>query len=724
MAETLQDVDLAITGMTCASCANRVERKLNKVDGVQASVNYATEKANVHYPPTITVDDLVRVVEQAGYGAIPPEQADQQQPLDEQQRRERLELIVNWVLTIPVIVLSMVPPLQFPAWQWVSLALAAPVVLWGGRRFHRAAAMEARHGAASMDTLVSIGTLAAFLWSIWAMVFGHAGMIGMHHDFSLVMSHGEGASAIYLESAAAVTTFVLTGRYLEQRAKRSAGAALRELAGAGYDASAGLAVGDTFATKSGERVATDGVVRDGHATIDTSAMTGESVPAEVGPGDEIIGGTYVVGGRITAEATRVGDETAAAGIAKLVEQAQSGKANVQRLADRISSVFVPIVLALATITLIVHLLLGHGATLAFTAAVSVLVIACPCALGLATPTALLVGTGRGAQLGLLIRGPQVLEHTGGLDVALLDKTGTLTTGVMRVRAIHPIDADERDVLRMAAATEHASSHPIAGAVVAAAADPNLPEVSDFADHGGLGVTGTVQGRHVVVGRPELMQAEGVELTDRVQSGLEEVRANAGTVVLVAWDDQVHAIVDIADEIKPEAAQAVADLKKLGLRPIMLTGDHQTVAEHVAAQVGIDEVRSGVRPQDKADVVADLQRQGHKVAMIGDGVNDTAALAQADLGIAMGTGTSLAASASDLTVISGKASGVPQSVRLARKTLAVIKGNLVWAFAYNIAGIPLAMTGRIGPMVAGLAMAMSSLFVVTNSLRLRSFDRSR
>jgi Cu+-exporting ATPase len=729
-AEGRSTTELAITGMTCASCAMRIERKLNRLDGVSATVNYATAHAQVSHPGSVAVDDLVGTVEHLGYGAARPQIDDTAD--DEDAEVLRIRLLVSVVLTVPVVALAMVPAWQFPAWQWVSLVLAAPVVLLGGARFHRAAAMNLRHGAATMDTLISLGTLAALAWSVWALVFGDAGMIGMRHAFTFAPTSGD---AIYLETAAAVTTFVLAGRYAEARAKRRAGAALRALLDLGARdvavlrhgaehriAVEELAVGDEFVVRPGERVATDGVVVDGVGAVDASTVTGESVPVEVAPGDEVVGATVAVGSRLVVRATRVGADTALARIARRVAEAQNGKAAVQRLADRVSAVFVPIVVAIAAAAFAGWIVLGGGVTAAFTAAVAVLVIACPCALGLATPTALMVGTGRGAQLGILLRGPEVLESTRRVDTVVLDKTGTLTTGVMRLADAGAVDPT---ALRLAGAVEDGSTHPIARAITEAARGLGpLPAVTGARTVDGLGVTGRVHDGEavydVVVGRPALLADHGMPVSPALSARVEAARAGGATAVVVGWGGEAREVLAVTDTVRASAPGAVASLRALGVRPILLTGDHETAARAVAARAGIDEVHAGVLPEQKADAVAALQAEGHVVAMVGDGVNDAAALARADLGLAMGTGTDAAIEAGDVTLVREDLGAVPDALRLARRTLATIKSNLFWAFAYNVAAIPLAAFGLLNPMVAGAAMAFSSVFVVANSLRLRRF----
>ncbi|KAB7845505.1 heavy metal translocating P-type ATPase [Streptomyces mobaraensis] len=738
-------VELAIGGMTCASCAARVEKKLNRMDGVVATVNYATEKAQVTYDAGVTVADLVATVEATGYTAAPPAPARPADGGDEdtadraadgELRPLRERLITAVVLAVPVVVLSMVPALQFEYWQWLCLTLTAPVVTYAAWPFHRAAVTNARHGAATMDTLISLGTSAAFLWSLWALFLGHAGMPGMTHSFELTIARGDGAENIYLEAAAGVTAFILAGRYFEARSKRRAGAALRALLELGAKEvtvlrngrevpirTEELAVGDRFVVRPGEKIATDGTVVEGGSAVDASMLTGESVPVEVGVGDAVTGATINAGGRLVVEATRVGADTQLARMARLVEDAQNGKAAAQRLADRISAVFVPVVIALALGTLAFWLLSGAGLTAAFTAAVAVLIIACPCALGLATPTALMVGTGRGAQLGILIKGPEVLETTRGVDTIVLDKTGTVTTGRMTLLAVTAAAGTAEDeALRRAGALEHASEHPIARAVAAGAAERvgTLPVPEDFANVPGLGVQGVVDGHAVLVGREKLLAEWAMSLPQELAAARDAAEAAGRTAVLVAWDGAPRAVLEVADAVKETSPEAVRRLRELGLTPILLTGDNQAVAEAVAAEVGIDEVIAEVLPEDKVAVVKRLQAEGRSVAMVGDGVNDAAALAQADLGLAMGTGTDAAIEAGDLTLVRGDLRAAADAIRLSRKTLGTIKTNLFWAFAYNVAALPLAAAGLLNPMIAGAAMAFSSVFVVGNSLRLRTF----
>ncbi|MCA0155575.1 heavy metal translocating P-type ATPase [Tsukamurella sp. M9C] len=725
--------------MTCASCANRIERKLNKLDGVTATVNFATEKAHVLAPAGTDAAVLIDTVEQAGYAAhvpAPPGGGAEDEPAGrthEPTDALRRRLLISAALTVPVIAMAMIPALQFDYWQWLSLTLASPVVVWGALPFHRAAWANLKHGTATMDTLVSIGVLAAFGWSVYALFWGAAGVTGMTHPFTFTIERMDGTANIYLEAAAGVTTFILAGRYFEARSKRQAGAALRALLELGAkDATVlrdgvetlvpigALAVGDEFVVRPGEKVATDGVVVAGRSAVDASMLTGEATPVEVRAGDPVTGATVNAGGRLVVRATRVGADTQLAQMGRLVEDAQAGKAKAQRLADRISGVFVPIVLAIAVGSLGFWLGTGQPASMALTAAVSVLIIACPCALGLATPTALLVGTGRGAQLGILIKGPEALEHTRAVDTVVLDKTGTVTTGVMTLQAVHvsPGETDD-DVLAVAAALEAASEHPIARAVVGAAPAP-VGAVDDFVAVPGLGVRGVVGGRAVTVGRPSLLDEAAMPLPDDLRAAFDEAQLRGQTPIAVGWDGAARGVLVVSDEVKATSREAIARLRGLGLRPIMLTGDNEPAARFVAAQVGVDEVIADVLPAQKVDAVRRLQAQGRAVAMVGDGVNDAAALATADLGIAMGTGTDAAIEAADLTLVSGDLSTVVDAIRLSRRTLSTIKANLFWAFAYNVAALPLAAAGLLNPMLAGAAMALSSVFVVSNSLRLRSF----
>ncbi len=740
-----REVQLDITGMTCASCAMRIEKRLNKLDGVTATVNYATEKAKVTVTSDVDIDELVSAVEAVGYSAAVPSTSERSPGTDDERVDSdstaplRQRLLMSTALTVPVILLAMIPSLQFDGWQWLSLTLAAPVVTWAAWPFHRAAWANLRHGTATMDTLISIGTIAAFSWSLYALFLGDAGVIGMRHGFSFTPERGMGSSQIYLEVAAGVTVFILAGRYFEARAKRRSGAALRALLELGAKDVAvlrdgvetripveQLAVDDLFVVRPGEKVATDGVVVEGTSAIDASLLTGESIPVEVGPGDAVTGATVNAGGRLVVRATRVGADTALAQIARLVEDAQTGKAQVQRLADRVSGIFVPVVIALAVATLGFWLVAAtsNSTTAAFTAAVAVLIIACPCALGLATPTALMVGTGRGAQLGILIKGPEVLESTKRIDTIVLDKTGTVTTGQMTLLDVVAADGTTvDDVLRLAGSLEDASEHPIAAAIAAGARQRGavLSPVESFANTEGLGVHGVVDGHAVVVGRERFLADWALHPDADLLAARDAAEAAGRTAVFVGWDGAPRGLLVVADAIKDTSAEAVAGMKALGLRPVLLTGDNERAARAVAAEVGIDDVIAEVLPSQKVDVVRRLQAEGRVVAMVGDGVNDAAALAAADLGLAMGTGTDAAIEASDLTLVRGDLRAAVDAIRLSRRTLGTIKGNLFWAFAYNIAALPIAAAGLLNPMLAGAAMAFSSVFVVTNSLRLRRFQ---
>jgi len=707
-------VELAIDGMTCASCAHRIEKKLNKLDGVTATVNFATEKAHVSYGDAVTREQLVATVEETGYHAHLPEEPSDNADGDTTASLRR-RLWISAALTVPVIAMAMVPPLQFAHWQWLSLVLAAPVVVWGAWPFHKATWANLRHGSATMDTLISMGTLAALGWSVYAVL--------------------SGTGEVYLEVAAGVTTLILAGRYFEARAKRRAGAAIEALMHLGAKDVAvlrggveqripisQLALGDEFVVRPGEKIATDGVVVEGGSAVDASLLTGESAPVDVGPGDGVVGATVNVDGRLVVRANRIGADTQLAQMARLVEDAQSGKAQAQRLADRISGVFVPIVIVLALATFGFWVGIGDSVATAFTAAVAVLIIACPCALGLATPTALMVGTGRGAQLGILIKGPEVLESTRSIDTVVLDKTGTVTTGKMALLDVITASGEQPDeVLRLAGALEDSSEHPIAKAIAGGARDKvgDLPAVAEFKSLEGLGVQGTVAGHTVLVGRRQLL-----DLPDELAKAMQQAESEGRTAVAVGWDGQARGVLVVADAVKPTSAEAIGELRALGLTPIMLTGDNEAAARVIAKQVGIDEVIAEVLPHDKVSVIKRLQADGRVIAMAGDGVNDAAALAQADLGLAMGSGTDVAIEASDLTLMRDDLRAVPDAIRLSRRTLATIKGNLFWAFAYNVAAIPLAAAGLLSPMIAGAAMAFSSVFVVSNSLRLRRFNPSR
>ncbi len=743
-------IELDIGGMTCASCAATIERKLNKLDGVEAAVNYATEKAHIAAPAGFDPAALIAEVEKTGYSARLTEpresahhaHADDSGTPNATQDPElvslRQRLIGSVWLSVPVILMAMIPALQFQHWQWLSLTLASPVVVWAAWPFHRAAWINLRHGNATMDTLVSVGTGAAYLWSVYALFFGHAGTPGMTHEFHFTLQPSDGAGNIYLEVAAGVTMFLLAGRYFEKRSKRQAGAALRALLELGAKdvsvlrngqeariAIEELRVGDEFIVRPGEKVATDGVVLDGHSAVDTSLITGESVPIEVGEGDSVIGGTVSTSGRLVVRARRVGRDTQLAHMAQMVEDAQSGKAEVQRLADRVSGVFVPVVIAIAIITLAAWLFTGASFATAATAAVAVLIIACPCALGLATPTALLVGTGRGAQLGVLIKGPEILESTRRIDTIVLDKTGTVTTGKMALAQVVPAEGTDRGtLLRRVGAVEQASEHPVAQAIARGVARElgvavsALPTVTSFTNAAGKGVTGVVEDTVVLVGRQSLLDEWSIAAHPRMQQVKAELEASGHTAVYAAWDGEIRGILAVADRVKPTSAEAIRQLQQLGLTPLLLTGDNHAVAQQVADHVGITQVIADVLPGDKVSVIRSLQADGRVVAMVGDGVNDAAALAQADLGLAMGTGTDAAIEAADITLVRGDLRSAVDAIRLSRRTLSTIRGNLFWAFAYNVAAIPLAAMGMLNPMMAGAAMAFSSVFVVGNSLRLR------
>ena len=751
-------VELVIGGMTCASCATRVERKLNRLDGVEASVNYATEKALVH-TSSADVGALIAAVEAAGYTAtipVPVEPADSAEAAPDPAAAETASLlqrlIISAALSLPVLLMSMIPALQFENWQWLALTLASPVAVWGAWPFHRAAWINARHGGTTMDTLISLGVIAAYGWSLYALFFGMAGMPGMRMSFELFANPSAGANELYLEVASTVTVFILAGRYIEARAKRDSSAALRALLELGAKHATvirngeevlvpvgTLAIGDQFVVRPGEKIATDALVMDGSSAVDVSMLTGESVPIEVSIGDRLVGATINVGGRLVAEVTRVGADTELARLGRLVEQAQTGKAQVQRLADRVSAVFVPIVIGLSIVTFVAWVVLTGSVEAAFTAAVATLIVACPCALGLATPTALLVGTGRGSQLGIVIRGPQVLEQTRTVDTVVLDKTGTITTGKMSFAGMRLAANEaageaaneaaakaETDVLRAAAGAEDGSEHPVARAIVAEAQSRSIDTAGaeSFSSTQGLGVQAIVDGRVVLVGKASWIANDWALTIDaELGAAIASAESEGQTVVVVAWDGAVRAAIMVNDTLKPTSADGVARLIGLGLRPVLLTGDNAGAAAAIGRAVGIADVRSGVTPQAKLDAIRELQAEGHVVAMVGDGVNDAAALAAADLGIAMGTGTDAAIAASDITVMSGDLVVVSDAIRLARRTLGTIKGNLFWAFAYNVIAIPIAMLGLLNPLIAGAAMAFSSVFVVSNSLLLRRFRGS-
>jgi len=740
------DVELEITGMTCSSCANRIERKLNKLPGVEASVNYATEKARVRAPEGADTQQFIETVKAAGYSAVIPTpiyERDDVEPTTSDDDWATLllrRLLISTALTVPVVLMSMIPALQFTNWQWLTLTLAAPVAVWGAWPFHRAAATNARHFTATMDTLISLGVLAAFGWSLYALFFGEAGKPGLHMTMTFFGTQDGGTGEIYLEVAAAVTVFILLGKYIEARASRESGAALRALLELGAKDAAvlrggseqrvpvsTLAVGDHVVVRPGEKIASDGLVIDGHSAVDESMLTGESVPVDVGPDSRVTGATLNVAGRLIVEITRVGRDTELSRLGRLVEEAQTGKAEIQRLADRVSAVFVPVVLGLAVVAFVGWMIAGGPIELAFTAAVTTLVIACPCALGLATPTALLVGTGRGSQLGILISGPTVLEQTRTVDTIVLDKTGTVTTGEMRLAGIEVLDGeDEALVLARAAAVEAGSEHPIGRAIVEATTERGLelPTVSDFTAHAGSGVQATIDGNTVIVGRAPWLTADPkIDVSDAALTAVEKAEAAGSTAMVVAWDGRARGVLVVGDTVKASSADAIAEFTRLGLRPVLLTGDNAGAAASVASVVGITDVHAGISPQGKVEVIRQLQAEGRVVAMVGDGVNDSAALAAADLGIAMGAGTDAAIAASDITVVSGDLLVVGDAVRLAKRTLGIIRGNLFWAFAYNVAALPIAMLGLLNPLIAGAAMAFSSVFVVMNSLRLRGFTGS-
>jgi Cu+-exporting ATPase len=735
-------LDLPIEGMTCASCANRVERRLNEVEGVRATVNYATEKASVEFDPgTVEPEQLLGAVEAAGYRAVLPSEEAAEAADEDPTASLRRRLLISAALSLPVLLLSMIPALQFENWQWLALQLATPVVLWGAWPFHQAAWANLKHATATMDTLISLGTLAAWLWSLYALFIGDAGMPGMHMQFSLVPSSGGGSEEIYLETAAVVTTFILAGRYFEARSKRHAGAALKSLLEMGAKevtlldedgeerlvAVERIAVGDRFLVRPGEKLATDGVVEEGNSALDMSMLTGESVPVEVRPGSEVVGATVNAGGRLVVRATKVGADTALSQIARLVTAAQTGKAPMQRLADRVSGVFVPVIIGIAAATLGFWLGAGAGADFAFTAAVAVLIIACPCALGLATPTALMVGSGRGAQLGLLLKGPEVLESTRQVDTIVLDKTGTVTSGRMELVGVTAAaGVDREQALRLVGAVEAASEHPIARAIAAAAGAElgSLPAVEDFSNHEGFGVEGTVEGRPLLVGRPSFLAERSMALPAELERACAAAESRGQTAIAAAWDGKAAAVFVVADKVKPTSAQAIARLKELGLHPVLLSGDNRATVAAVAATVGIEDTIAEVLPADKVEAIRRLQAEGRVVAMVGDGVNDAAALAQADLGLAIGTGTDVAIEASDLTLVSGDLRAAADAILLSRATLRTIKQNLAWAFGYNIAAVPLAAIGLLNPVIAAAAMALSSVSVVANALRLRRFAPDR
>lgn len=732
-----QSIELDLQGMTCASCAARIEKKLNKVDGVQASVNYATEKAHLLAPPEVSVPDLIGVVQKAGYGASVP--VPDAVPVDHASDL-KLRMIRAFVWSIPVILMAMVPPLQVPGWQWFSWILATPVVFWAGWPFHRSAFVNARHGATTMDTLVSMGTLASYFWSVYSLFFSYAGYIPYKHSFELHLGHMSPAGNIYFEASVAIIAFLLLGRWIEARSRQEAGAALRALLEMGakevcilsdgaevMQPISALKVGDEFVVRPGEKVATDGVVVEGASSVDNSMITGESVPVDVAVDDEVIGATMNTTGRLVVRATAIGSDTQLSQISRLVEQAQTGKAQAQALADRISGIFVPIVLGIALLTLVGWRIYGTGIAFAFSAAVAVLIIACPCALGLATPVALLAGTGRGAQLGIMIRGAQTLERARAIGTIIMDKTGTITSGEMNVTSVDPVAGGDRDeLLRIAGALERPSEHPIAQAISRRAADAGaLPAAEHFINLPGRGVSALIEGREALAGNQLLLQERGISIPEGLGRAVEDGNAQGQTVILVAWDGQARGAIAVSDTIKPTSKAAIAQMKKLGLRTVMLTGDNERAAQAIAEGLDIDEVHANVLPADKVAVVAAAQEAGRgqksgQVAMVGDGVNDAAALTQADLGIAMGSGTDAAIAASDITLMRSDLMLAADAVRLSRRTLSIIKSNLFWAFFYNVVSIPVAAAGYMNPMFAGAAMAFSSVFVVLNSLRLRAF----
>lgn len=725
-------IQLDIEGMTCASCATRIEKALNKVEGAEASVNYATERATI-LSDSSSLEALIQVVQSTGYEASEhgdrPSSAEGRSPLV-------TRLVVSALVSVPLMVVSMIPALQFIGWQWIVTVLALPIATWGAWPFHKAAGLNLRHGVVTMDTLISLGITAATGWSLYALFFGGAGELGMTMTLTLIGTHDQAGAEIYLEVAAALTTFMLMGRYLENRAKREAGAALRALLESGAAEATVLRdgvekvvpialvrVSDHLVVRPGERIPTDGEVLEGSAAIDTSMMTGESVPRDVVVGDTVWGGTINVTGFLRMQATRVGAETELARMASLVEAAQQGKSASQRLADRVSSVFVPIVIVLSLLTLAGWLLAGASADFAFQAAVATVIIACPCALGLATPTALLVGTGRGAQLGLLIRGPEVIEKSRSLDTIIVDKTGTLTTGAMEVSAVmSAAGASESDVLDLALSLERGSEHPIGRAIVAHAAERESTEraITNFVARIGLGVEGQQDGVSVSAGTPEWVHERDISIDDPLQSALDQQRLAGSTVVVITRGDSAVGAIALSDTLRATSARAIQELTALGLTPILASGDHDVVAQHVAKAVGVDRVFSAMTPEGKATLITELQSQGHTVAMVGDGINDAPGLATADVGIAMGSGSDAAMTAGDITIVQGDILAVSDGIRLSRRTLRTIQANLFWAFAYNVAAIPLAMAGLLNPLLAGLAMALSSVFVVSNSLRLRRF----